>query len=117
MLTFIGANVSDPAFMLSAMALFCGVLTLGWLRFVQRRNGVSLATYAYRGLQLRMHPNLPVGKIVVLDPRGYTLTSMTTQVLDGLSRSSVRAVLLSRRDFEAVTNQTSNPLSAHDVAA
>jgi hypothetical protein len=86
------------------------------LRFAQRRSGGSLATFAYRGLQLRMHPALPAGKIVVLDPRGYTLTTMTTQLLDGLSRSSVRAVLLSRRDFEAVTNQTSNGSSAQDAA-
>jgi len=116
MLTFIGANASDPAFMLSVAVLLCGVLTLGWLRFAPRRTGSSLATFAYRGLQLRVHPSLPAGKIVVLDPRGYTLTSMTTQVLDGLSRSSVRAVLLSRRDFEAVTDTNSSPPSAQDAA-
>lgn len=103
MLTFISAHVENPAFVAFLIVLAGTALMVVRAKFGQPQAGLhSPATIRYRGLQLRMHPGLPPGKIVVLDPQGYALTKMTMKRLDTLSKTSARAVLLSNTDFAAV---------------
>jgi hypothetical protein len=104
MLTFISANVPNPGLLVFFIVVACGALTFAWTRLHHSKEAPTAApsTVTYRGVRLRMHPSVPTGKIVVLDPSGYTLTQMTMQMLDGLSRHSGAAVLLSRRDFDAL---------------
>jgi len=107
MLTFIGANVPNPGLLVFFIVVACGALAFAWARLYHSKAAPTAApsTVTYRGVRLRMHPSVPAGKIVVLDPSGYTLTQMTMQMLDGLSRHSGAAVLLSRRDFESIFNR------------
>ena len=107
MLTFIGANVPNPALLVFFIVVAGGALTFAWawLHHPKDARTAVPSTVTYRGVRLRMHPSVPAGKIVVLDPSGYTLTQMTMQMLDGLSHHSGAAVLLSRRDFESIFNR------------
>ncbi|MDB5363719.1 MAG: hypothetical protein JWO51_5016 [Rhodospirillales bacterium] len=109
MLTFISAHVENPAFVAFLIVLACLALMVVRANFGRPQASLhSPATIQYRGLQLRMHPSLPAGKIVVLDPQGYALTKMTMKMLDTLSKTSARAVLLSNTDFAAVLATANN---------
>lgn len=109
MLVFIDAHVHSPVIVAFLIAMAGAALMVARSRFGQPRViGQSPATIRYRGLQLRMHPQLPPGKIVVLDPQGYALTKMTMTMLDGLSKTSARAVLLSSKDFAAILARVNN---------
>ena len=108
MLTFISANAANPGLLVLCIVVACGALSFAWARHGHLKTAPAgtPSTLNYRGLRLRRHPSVPAGKIVVLDPSGYTLTEMKMLTLDGLShalaRRSDRAVLVSNKDFDTL---------------